>query len=91
MTDDAPAPAFETIIIEKSTWVRARAAGIHYSLVRVGSKVDKGMTIGLITGPFGDFEVPVKSPLNGYIIALNNHPVVNRGDALFHIGKEAGL
>lgn len=87
MANEAPEPTYETINIKQSSWVRARAAGIHHSLFRVGSEVKKGMTIGLITGPYGDFERPVKSPTNGYIIALNNRPVVNRGDALFHIGQ----
>ena len=86
MIDEAPAPTHQTITIDKSAWIRARAAGLHHALARLGSRVEKGMTIGLITGPFGDFEVKVKAQYSGYIIAINNTPVVNRGDALFHIG-----
>jgi uncharacterized protein len=28
------------------------------------------------------------SPVTGYIIGINNQPVVNQGDALIHIGME---
>ena len=86
MVDEAPAPVYETIFMQKSSWIRSRHAGIYHSIIHVGSEVTKGMIIGLITGPFGDFEVKVKSRYNGYVIAVNNNPVVNRGDALIHIG-----
>jgi hypothetical protein len=32
--------------------------------------------------------VAVKSNKNGYVIGINNMPVVNAGDALLHIGLE---
>ena len=86
MTDDAPEQSFETTYIEKSAWIRASAAGIFHSIPRNGTLVEKGMTVGLITGPFGDFEVKVKSRFSGHIIAINSNPIVNRGDALMHIG-----
>jgi len=86
MRKDAPAPDDESIMIRSSTWVRARGAGIYHSFVRSGEEVKEGARIGLITGPFGEFELPVKSSVNGHIIAVNNNPVVNRGDALMHIG-----
>lgn len=86
MRKDAPAPDGEPILIKTSTWVRARGAGLYHSFVRTGEFVNQGVKIGLITGPFGEFELPVKSSVNGHVIAVNNNPVVNRGDALLHIG-----
>jgi hypothetical protein len=87
MIDDAPEPTHETTIIVSSTWVRARAAGLFYTTVRLGSKITKGSLIGYISGPFGDFQNRIKSPVEGYIVAINNNPVVNKGDALIHVGK----
>jgi predicted deacylase len=88
MRKDAPTLKYETIHISSSSWIRANAAGLYHSFVRPGEKIEKGAKIGLITGPFGEFEKSVKSKITGHIIAVNNIPVVNRGDALIHIGIE---
>ncbi|MFY0686370.1 MAG: succinylglutamate desuccinylase/aspartoacylase family protein [Cyclobacteriaceae bacterium] len=88
MLTEKSVPKFETVLIEDSTWIRARSSGIYHAAVRVGANIKKGEVLGLITGPFGEFEVPIKGSRNGYAIAVNNNPVVNRGDALIHIGFE---
>jgi len=86
MREEAPPITAEPIFIKNSSWVRAKHAGLHHSLVRNGSKVEKKQIIGLITDPYGQFEKPIKSPIDGYVIGINNYPVVNMGDALLHIG-----
>lgn len=91
MRDDAPPIEKEPIFISESTWVRAKYAGLHFAHVRNGSKVEKNQVIGAITGPYGQFEKKVKSPIDGVVIGLNNYPVVNMGDALMHIGKEGPI
>ncbi|MFT4738347.1 MAG: putative deacylase [Paraglaciecola sp.] len=89
MRDDAPVIKTPSILLEKSVWLRARAAGLYYSFVRPGETVSKGQKIGLIAGPFGEFERPVKCTVDGHVVAVNNNPVVNRGDALMHVGTES--
>ena len=88
MRDDAPPIEKPSIIIKESSWLRAKYAGLHFSSVRNGSRVEKNQVIGLITGPYGQFEKKVKSPVDGVVIGINNYPVVNMGDALIHIGRE---
>ena len=88
MRDEAPGATSESIMLSKSKWIRARAAGLYYSYVRSGEQVEIGQKLGLIAGPFGEFERSIKSTINGHVIAVNNNPVVNRGDALMHIGEE---
>ncbi|MEO9485272.1 MAG: succinylglutamate desuccinylase/aspartoacylase family protein [Ekhidna sp.] len=88
MRSEAPNTIGEPIMISKSKWIRARAAGLYYSYVRSGEQVEIGQKLGLIAGPFGEFERPIKSTVKGHVIAVNNNPVVNRGDALMHIGEE---
>lgn len=88
MRDDAPKVTFEPIHIQKSTWVRARSAGLHYAAVRNGSKVQYREVLGEVCDPYGNTEIKIKSPSTGHVIAVNNNPVINRGDALFHIGSE---
>ncbi|MTI19899.1 succinylglutamate desuccinylase/aspartoacylase family protein [Fulvivirga sp. RKSG066] len=87
MRDEAPEIIHKPIFIENSSWVRAKYAGLHHSLVRNGAKVEKKQLIGLITDPYGQFEKQIKSPMDGYVIGINNYPVVNMGDALLHIGS----
>jgi len=42
----------------------------------------------VICSPFERQEHQILSTVDGYIIGINNHPVVNQGEALFHIGME---
>ncbi len=76
------------IIIKSSKWIRAKHSGMYRSDVRAGQKVEKGIKLGSISDPFGDFESSFKCLQEGYILNSNHSPVVNQGDALFHIGFE---
>ncbi len=88
MIEEAPPQAPPSIHLKKSQWVRARYAGMHHASIRNGARVTKGEVLGVITDPYGQFEKRIKSPSTGYVIGLNNYPVVNMGDALLHIGQE---
>lgn len=88
MIDWAPEPKEENKIIWNSSWARAHHAGLFQSIIRCGDLVQKNQIIGAITDPFGEFKVEIKSPSTGYVVGLNNHPVVNAGDALLHIGMD---
>ncbi len=86
MIDGVPESPRKPTIIHQSTWIRAKSAGLHVAYVRNGSPIQKRQVLGVVSDPFGDYEIKMKSPVNGYIIGVNNNPVINRGDALFHIG-----
>lgn len=88
MIDWAPEPKEENKIIWNSSWARAHHAGLFQSIIRCGDLVHKNQIIGTITDPFGEFKEEIKSPSTGYVVGLNNHPVVNAGDALLHIGMD---
>ncbi|GAA0881329.1 succinylglutamate desuccinylase/aspartoacylase family protein [Algoriphagus jejuensis] len=85
---DAPQAAQETVVLRQSQWTRAKASGIFYSSVRLGDSVKKGQIIARISDPYGQVIVPIKATTNGYVIGLNNNPVVNVGDAVIHIGTD---
>lgn len=76
------------ILIKSSKWIRAKYSGMYRSSVNVGQKVEKGVKLGSISDPFGDFESSFKNKQKGYILNSNHAPVVNQGDALLHIGFE---
>jgi predicted deacylase len=75
------------IVITSSKWLRAANAGVLRVTVSNGDAVEKGDILGLICDPFGNEEKKIKSPMKGYIICVNEAPLVNKGDAVFHIGK----
>lgn len=77
----------KSIYLSKRRWIRAKIAGLFNSFVHNGDKVVKGQILGDITDTYGETSVKVKAPINGYIIAINNFPVISRGEAIFHIGK----
>jgi uncharacterized protein len=88
MIDDAPEPGIENKIIWSSSWVRARNAGLFQPAITCGELIEKNQLVGTLTDPFGEFKEKIKSPSMGYVVGLNNNPVVNAGDALVHIGVD---
>ena len=86
MIDIAPEPKEKSRVIWSTSWVRAKHAGLFQPTVQCGQLVHKGDWIGTITDPFGEFKENINSADTGYIIGLNNIPVINAGDALMLIG-----
>lgn len=85
---DLNLPGNASVKIRKDTWVRANSSGLFHMSVSNGAHVHKGDLLGVIFNPFGDTEEKVVSTVDGYIVGINNQPVVNQGDALVHIGVE---
>lgn len=88
MIDSAPEPRQENRVIWSTSWVRAKHAGLFQPNVDCGQLVHRGEWVGTITDPFGEFKEEVKSTQSGYIIGINNGPVINAGDALMHLGMD---
>jgi predicted deacylase len=78
---------FDTIYIEKSGWIRAKCSGLLHDQNTIGSFVEKGTVLAIITDPFGKFERKIKAPNDGYIINANLSSIVYQGDAIYHISK----
>lgn len=87
MYDSETAPIQSpSILIKGSSWVRARSSGFFQSTVACGSKVSKNEVVGYITDPFGTNKKTIKCGVNGYVVGLQNNPIVHQGDAIMHIG-----
>jgi predicted deacylase len=86
MLDEEVLEGQQNIIINEDLWVRANQSGLFLFYKRSGDYVEKHDLLGHITDPYGLKETKVKSPVSGYIFGHNNIPIVNMGDALFHIG-----
>jgi predicted deacylase len=85
---DIDIPNNHAVKITKDTWIRANSSGLFHMNKLNGSYVSKDDLLGVICNPFGNIEHKVLSPADGYIVGINNQPVVNQGDALIHLGLE---
>lgn len=77
-----------SLILADSKWIRAPHSGLLNLNVENGSYVEAKDVLGTISDPFGEFEKKIKSTKSGYIFCTNTTAIVNKGDAIFHIGNE---
>src|SRR5690554_909884 len=70
---------------KKTSWIRAHQSGVFIWAQGSGRMVKKGAILGHIYDPDGTEKTTVVAHKPGYLIAHNNIPVVNVGDALFHL------
>lgn len=88
MVDSAPEPKEENKVIWSTSWIRAKHAGLFQPTIQCGQLVHKNDWLGTITDPFGEFKENIHAVNTGYVIGLNNIPVINVGDALMLIGYD---
>lgn len=77
----------EPMVARSSSWLRAPSSGIFRPVVALGARVEKEGLLGVIEDPFGEIEDPVHAKFSGIVIGRINLPLVNEGDALFHIAR----
>ena len=76
------------VYINKAKWLRASDSGMFKIMVKNGNFVKKKEVLGIIQDPFGEFKKKIYAPFNGFIFCINKTPIVNKGDALFHMSME---
>ncbi|RLD29854.1 MAG: succinylglutamate desuccinylase [Bacteroidetes bacterium] len=81
-------PKKKCVFIAESKWIRAKYSGMFKASATINKQVNKGDVIGHITDPFGKFHHFVKAQNSGYVFNVNEAPIVNQGDALFHISTK---
>ncbi|QOL25641.1 succinylglutamate desuccinylase/aspartoacylase family protein [Thalassotalea sp. LPB0316] len=72
-------------IANHSGWVRASASGIATHLYELGDQVVKGDVLAEIGSPYGDVLGKVLAHKSGVIIGKQNIPLVQEGEAMYHI------
>jgi predicted deacylase len=75
------------VVARSSSWIRAADSGILRAMVPLGRRVKKGTLLGVVADPFGEREIQVTAPFSGIVIGRSNLPLVNEGDALYHIAR----
>lgn len=75
----------EAFMAKDSYWIRAPHSGSFRSVRKLGDAVKQGETIAVISDLFGKNPVEVAAKDGGVVIGMSTMPLVNRGDAMFHI------
>lgn len=84
MISSAP-EAEEPEIYHKSTWVRARYAGLFQPKCSLGDHVKRRQVLGHVSDPFGKEWFKTVCPHSGRIIGINHSSVIHKGDPLMHV------
>ncbi|WP_283789095.1 succinylglutamate desuccinylase/aspartoacylase family protein [Bermanella sp. WJH001] len=75
----------EPYIANNSAWIRANSSGIVRDLKGLGDQVTKGDIMAEIGNPMGRVLDHVKATRSGIIIGKQNIPLVQEGEAMFHV------
>jgi len=75
----------EPFIARNSNWVRASESGIVNHHKQLGDFVSKGDVLASISDPYGESLAEVTSRYDGIIIGKQNIPLVQEGEAMYHI------
>jgi len=83
----------EPYIARSSSWFRAPLDGMFRPLCKLGARVKRGDTLGVVSAPFSSEEVVLSANSDGIVICVSKLPLVNEGEALFHIARfeKAGI
>lgn len=72
-------------IAKQSGWVRANESGFVTHVANLGDHVAKGDVIAIIADPYGTLLGEVLSPSEGIVVGKQNIPLVQEGEAIYHI------
>ncbi|WP_371377962.1 succinylglutamate desuccinylase/aspartoacylase family protein [Thalassotalea aquiviva] len=75
----------EPFVANSSGWVRANASGFVSHLFNLGDQVKKGEVVANIGSPYGEVLGQVIANKSGVIIGKQNIPLVQEGEAMYHI------
>ncbi len=79
------------LITRSSKWIRSSESGMLRTIKALGDTVVEDEIIAYIDEPLGDQSFEVLSPFDGVIIGKSEIPLVQEGDAVFHIAKFGNL
>lgn len=77
------------ILCSSSSWLRAPAGGLLRTFRADGDRVQAGDLMAAVTDPFGRSEAELRAPGPGIVVGRAILPVVNEGDAIYHLARVA--
>lgn len=75
----------EPFIAKRSVWMRATDSGIVTHKMQLGDYVKDGDVLAVISDPCGSVLETVRSTVEGIIIGKQNIPLVQEGEAMYHV------
>ena len=79
------------VITKSSKWIRSIESGMLRTIKALGDTVKENEIIAFIDEPLGDESFEVLAPFDGIIIGKSEIPLVQAGDAVFHIANFKNL
>lgn len=79
------------VVTKSSKWIRASHSGMLRTIKALGDTVKESEVIAYIDEPLGDETFEIISPFDGIIIGKSEIPLVQEGDAVFHIANFKNL
>jgi len=75
----------EPFIARSSYWTRAPRDGLFRPKAKLGVTVEAGTVLGDISAPFSSDHIDLLAKTSGIVIGMSKQPLVNEGEALYHI------
>ena len=79
------------LLATDTRWLRAPRGGLLRMFRGDGETVEAGTLMAVISDPFGATEDEITAPFDGIVIGRAVMPVVNEGDAIFHLARVARI
>ncbi|MDO6591747.1 MULTISPECIES: succinylglutamate desuccinylase/aspartoacylase family protein [Rhodobacterales] len=70
-----------------SKWLRAPIGGLLRTFKADGDLVREGDVMASVSDPFGEQEEELIAPFDGIVVGRAVMPIVNEGDAIFHLAR----
>lgn len=84
-------PATTPVVSKQSRWIRATHGGMIRTIKALGDTVKENEILAFVDDPFSEESFEIISPFGGIIIGKSEIPLVQEGDAVFHIAKFRNL
>jgi len=75
------------IIARSSQWIRSTESGVIRTIKALGDMVKEDEIIAYVDEPLGDESFEIKATFDGVIIGKSEIPLIQEGDAIFHIAQ----
>lgn len=83
--DHKKTKSIQSFTANGSYWERASHGGVFVIKKGLGEVISPGDLLGIVSDPLGNDHFEIRAKRKGIIIGQNQLPLVNRGDALFHV------
>jgi predicted deacylase len=89
LIDSAPGSSVPAFVSHETRWVRASRGGMLRLEVELGDRVEARQVLGEFSDIYGRRNLAVRAPFDGIVIGISRSPLINQGDALVHVAREA--